>query len=195
MGRRKGQKRFGYRKLSPTYRNRLAKKGISQTAWEMGAQLSTARGHKLEGYVRQPKSLQDLTQKAVRTELTPKQIIEMEHQLRRPSWIPNRMRTENAAALAQLPDPKSWKHVYVTPSADGPWRLTVYRKRSKYPLIIEIPAGGGGEGEAPREIIDLLQDLKFQYNSESLERSRNRNQEDHEIFYAVTGTDEIAPNG
>jgi hypothetical protein len=189
MPRRKEQVRFGWKKLTPAYRKRLERKGITQRTWEDGADLRAARGKPAAGLKTGTKSQRTLTQKAVRADATPAELRALEGIITRPRWIPADLqpRTEVAAVLATLPDPKTWKHVYITPAPDGqPWTLTIYRKRSKYPLIVEIPGGGGAEGEAPREVIDVMERLVKDYKSPDKIST-------DEIFYSVMGTDVKAP--
>jgi hypothetical protein len=189
MGRRKGQVRFGYKKLSPAYRKRLASKGISQREWEMGSPLQAARGHAREGLPKISKSQQQQIDRAVRADLTPQELKQLDRVIIRPKWIPKNMeiRTEVIAALSGLPDPKTWKHAYLTPhEPPEPWTLTIYRKRSKIPIVIEIPGGGGGEGEAPREVIDILQRVNLDYSDKALPNSPDP-------FWTVMDTDRRAP--
>jgi hypothetical protein len=188
MGRRKGQVRFGYKKLSLEYRKRLERNGVSQKEWEDGADLRKARGHARDGLKPLSEKEKKAIEKAVRSDLTPQELKELEKTIKIPSWIPKGTRIEVAAALSQLPDPKTWRHAYFTPKDDGePWTLTVYKKRSKYPLIIEIPGGGGSEGEAPREAIEAVKATKIEYDSERKDLSPEN------IFWSVMDTDRPAP--
>lgn len=175
------KKRSGWSKLSPEYRKRLERSGVNRKTWESGADLRTARGHKEANGLKPVTNRQkELTQRAVNTDLTPRELKELERVITRPAWIPKDVRTEVAAALAQLPDPKTWKDVQITPRDDGKaWTMVVFRKRGKYPLVIEIPGGGGAVGEAPREVIDLLTDLK--------------DESGFDFFFDVTGTDTLTP--
>lgn len=188
MSRRKGQVRFGWQKLSPAYQKRLERNGITRRMWEDGADLRAARGHKNDGLVKVSKQQKELTQRGVRADLTPSELQQLEKLLVRPKWIGKEVRTEVAAALAQLPDPKTWKHTYITPREDGePWTMTVYKKRSKYPITIEIPGGGGAQGEAPREVLDKISRLKIDYETDAIGTP------DEEIFWTVMDTDRPAP--
>lgn len=188
MGRRKGQVRFGYKKLSPAYQKRLARQGITQRQWEDGADLRKARGHADDGLKKISASQRKAIDQAVRAQSTPEELAKLERSLIRPKWIPKDVRTEVAAALGQLPDPKTWRHAYLTPREDGqPWTLTVYRKRAKYPIVIEIPGGGGAEGEAPREVIDTLKSTKINYDNDRRDLSAEN------VFWSVMDTDRPAP--
>ena len=187
--RRKGQVRFGYKKLSPAYRKRLERNGITQRAWENGADLRKARGKAGEGKIKISKTRQAQIDRAVRAQATPSEIRELEAIITRPTWIPKGVpvRTEVAAALSQLPNPRTWKHTYITPAEDGkPWTMTIYRKRAKYPVVIEIPGGGGAEGEAPREVIDVLKAINIEYQAE-------KEIDFDSVFWSVMDTDMKAP--
>ena len=155
-------KRSGWSNLTPAYRKRLERSGVTRKVWESGADLRKARGHaKDSGTVPITNKQKELTFKAVNADLTPRQLKELERIITRPKWIGTEVRTEVAAALAQLPDPKTWKGVEIIPRNDGKaWTMRVLKKRSKYPIEIEIPGGGGAVGEAPREVIDLITDLR-----------------------------------
>ena len=173
--------RTGWSKLSPDYKKRLQRNGVNRKQWESGADLRKSRGHSKDtGTKPTTKRQKELTDKAVNADLTPRQLRELEKTITRPKWIGNEVRTEVAAALAQLPNPKTWKEVQITPRDDGKaWTLVVFRKRGKYPIVIDIPGGGGAQGEAPREVIDLLTDLKDEAG--------------FDFFFDVTGTDTITP--
>ena len=181
--------RKGWDQLSPAYRKRLEKSGINKKTYKAGADLRAARGKKNEGVQKTAKSQTALTRKAVRAQATPAEIRELERMITRPSWLPKGfpIRTEVAAVMATLPNPRTWKHTYLTPANNGqPWTLTIYRTRAKYPIVVEIPGGGGAEGEAPREVIDILKTLNIQYNAEE-----EINYED--VFWTVMDTDMKAP--
>jgi len=181
--------RKGWDQLSPAYRDRLKRSGITKKSYTAGVDLRAARGKKTEGLKVTAKTQKALTQKAVRAEATPQEIRQLESMIIRPNWLPKGLsvRTEVAAVMATLPNPKTWKHTYLTPAkGNAPWTLTIYRKRAKYPIVVEIPGGGGAEGEAPREVIDILKSLNIQYNAEE-----EINYED--IFWSVMDTDMKAP--
>lgn len=184
------RKRKGWSQLSSAYRERLKRGGITAKSYKAGADLRAARGKKSEGLKLTAKSQRELTQKAVRGQATPAEIRQLEKMIMRPKWIPKGLpvRTELAAVLVTLPNPNTWKHTYLIPAEDNrkPWLLTIYRKRAKYPLIVEVPGGGGAEGEAPRELIDVLRALNIEYNDEE-ELDLN------DVFWTVTGSDIPVP--
>jgi len=175
-------KRSGWSNLSPDYRKRLERSGVSRINWESGADLRKARGHATDtGLKTVTKRQEELTKRAVNTDLTPRELKELERTITRPKWIGNEPRTEVAAALAQLPDPKTWRNVEIVPRDDGKaWTMRVFRKRGKYPIEIEIPGGGGAVGEAPREVIDLVTDLSNKGKG-------------FDLFLQVMDTDRAAP--
>jgi hypothetical protein len=93
------------------------------------------------------------------------------------------MSVDAAAALSQLPNPKSWESVEFIPRGDGqPWTMVVHRKGNAYDREILIP-GGGGPGSGAKEILQLVTDLE----SKSLAQKR-RNID--ALFYDVLGSDE-----
>lgn len=160
----KGQVRFGWRKLSKSYRARLERQGISQRAWEDGADLRKARGKAPKPRPTAPSP--DLISRIVRTP-TEKDLAELRAMFVRPAWIPRDMSTDVAAALSLLPDPSRWKSVQFIPRPDGePWTMIVQLKGRAYPITIEIP-GGGGPGSGAREVIDFV-------NGENLKRDKKR---------------------
>ena len=152
MGRKKGQKRFGYRNLTPAYKKRLERNGISKNDWEMGIDLRQARGHK----PKPPATAApiELTQRVVRGEGTESDFRTLAG-ITRPAWIPKTASVDVAAALSQLPNPRSWDRIEFVPRGDGePWTMIVHPKRG-YPISIEIP-GGGGSGSGAREVLDIV---------------------------------------
>ena len=73
MPRRKGQVRFGWRNLSPAYRTRLERGGITQIRWEQGADIRRAAGKKTTSS-RFTKNQQVLVDRAVNSDLTPTEL-------------------------------------------------------------------------------------------------------------------------
>ena len=175
------KKRSGWSNLSPSYRKRLERSGVTRKSWESGADLRKARGHAAQSGLKQTTKKQAaLTKRGVETDLTPRELKELQKITTRPKWIHKEIRTEVAASLSVLPDPKTWESVELIPRTDGQaWTMQVFRKRGKYPLEIEIPGGGGAVGEAPREVIDLLTDLS--------------NKAGFDLFLEVMDTDRLAP--
>lgn len=160
MPRRKGQVRFGWRNLSPSYRDRLTRRGITQAQWELGADLRQARGHKDEIAKTRPRSAagKKLTERLVQGEATPADIaaIQQWRDTQRPAWIPAGIRADVAAALSQLPSPQRWTGVKMYPQGEGrPWTMEVTLKGNAYPVTVEIP-GGGEELSGAWQVLDLL---------------------------------------
>jgi len=168
----KGQVRFGYRKLSKTYRARLERQGITQRQWEDGADLRKARGKTPKPRAGAPSP--QLVSKVLQAP-TMKDLQALERAFVRPAWIPPDMSTDVAAALSLLPDPTRWKGVTFTPRPDGePWTMTVELKGRAYPVTIDIP-GGGGPGSGAQEAIDFVETVN---TKRSVQRQRGRAVED-----------------
>jgi len=184
MGRKKGQQRFGYRDLTPAYKKRLERSGISKNDWEMGADLRGARGHKPTP----PKTAApiELTQRVVRGEGTEADFRGLA-EFTRPGWIPKEASVDVAAALSQLPNPRSWDRVEFTPRADGePWTMTVTPKRG-YPITIEIP-GGGGTGSGAREVLDIVAVIEDQKERKGEPMATRAMTAAEAVFYDVLGS-------
>lgn len=179
MPKRKGQVRFGYRKLSKTYRARLERNGVDQAAWEMGADLKVARGHRYTTPL--GSQLERTRQKVVRGDAMPDDIAALER-VPRPSWLPpGNYLPEVIATMGQLPPPSNWKSITFDARSDGePWTMTVERKRGR-PVTLEIP-GGGGEGSGAREILEIVKEVAQQiqpsYTDDDIE----------EVFRTVRGS-------
>ena len=156
MGKRRGQKRVGYRNLSKPYKARLVRAGISQRQWEDGADLRTARGHKPTP----PKYVAPapLISNALEGELSGADLAELRQWQgsQRPAWIPDSIRVDVAATLSQLPPPTQWSEVVLYPRPGGDtWTMHVEFKGARYPIDIEIP-GGGVELSGAWQVLDLL---------------------------------------
>mgnify|MGYP006267141199 CR=1 FL=1 len=179
MGRRRGQVRVGYRKLSKTYRARLERNGITQRAWEDGADLRVARGKTPKAPKAAPAP--DVIAKVI-SEPEISDLRKLEATFVRPAWIPSWMSIDVAAALSQLPPTNRWKAVHFIPAPDGqPWTMTVELKGRAYPITIEIP-GGGGPGSGAREVLDFVnQDVQ-----ELRDRQRARGRDVEDVFTDVS---------
>lgn len=189
----KGQVRFGWRKLSRPYRTRLERQGITQRAWEDGADLRKARGKK-------PKPPPGAAPAELAKELAnapTEAALAAAAAFIRPAWIPEWVTNDVAAILSQLPDPAKWADAYFTPGADGgPWKLTVQLKRG-YPVSVEIP-GGGGPGSGAKEVLDLIADINSGAAGGNGGKAAEKYYADYyrekqvaEIFYDVGETDPI----
>ena len=178
--------------LTPAYRKRLERSGLNKRTYEAGGDLRKARGHAPRGIQTLDDEQNQLLTKAIRAEATPKEIKRLESMLLRPPWLPKgvKVRPEVYGALGRLPNPKTWKHVYLVPADSGPWTLTVYTKRGRYPNTVEIPGGGGAVGEAPREVIDVLALLGEKFNLNYKENPRPNSEKE---FWSVMGTDQKTP--
>lgn len=194
MPRHKGQVRFGWRKLSQPYRTRLERQGITQRAWEDGADLRKARGKK-------PKPPPGAIPVELAEELATapsEAALAAAARFTRPPWIPEWVTNDVAAILSQLPDPSKWVDVIFSPQPDGaPWQMTVELKRG-YPITIDIP-GGGGPGSGAKEILDLVADINSGAAGGGGGRAAEVYYDDYyrakkvaEIFYEVSESDMVA---
>ena len=155
MSRHKGQVRFGYAALTPTYKTRLARRGITQRAWEDGADLRAARGHKPR-HVPKTAIDQAVTSRLLEGDAVPSDFAVVKNATL-PRWIPKELRADVKAALSQLPNPKKWQSVVLCPRPGGDvWKMTVTLNNQYHDEIeIEIP-GGGEHLSGAWEILDLL---------------------------------------
>ena len=178
--------------LTPSYKKRLERSGLTKSKYESGADLRAARGHALRGSQTLDKEQKALLDRAIRADATPQEINRLEKVLLRPSWLPNsvKVRPEVLGALSKLPNPKNWKHVYIVPAESGPWTMTVYTKRGLYPNTIEIPGGGGAQGEAPREVIDAIKEISEVLEIEYQDKAKPSSSDE---FWNVMETDAKTP--
>jgi hypothetical protein len=159
---RRGQVRFGWRKLSKPYRARLERQGISQTYWENGGDLRRARGH-TKDLLSANKS--PLDQRVIDRLVLPPSLgggakpedFAAVRKVTFAWWIPTNMRADVKAALSQLQPPNKWKSVVLCPRSDhDAWRMTVtYNNRYEDTVEIDIP-GGGEELSGAKQVLDLL---------------------------------------
>jgi len=156
VGKRRGQSRVGYRKLTPTYKARLARNGISQRAWEDGADLRKARGHTKDIARVESPLPDDVITDLIHGRGEPGDFAEVSN-TKLPSWIPTDIRADVAAALSQLPPPYKWEGVVLYPKAGGnTWGMKVTLNNTYHDeLEIEIP-GGGEELSGAHVILQLL---------------------------------------
>lgn len=180
MPRRKGQVRFGYRKLSTAYRTRLERQGITQEQWELGADLRTARG-------KAPKPPTTVEPRLVRALLegpTPAEQLEARAAFVRPSWIPADASLDVAVALSQFPNPNRWKEVEFQARSGGePWTMIVTPKGNGYPIAYEIP-GGGGPGSGAREVLDIVTEIR----NKQIDRNAAQRRAINEIWDSTVGS-------
>ena len=178
--------------LTPAYRKRLERSGLSKAKYESGADLRAARGHAPRGSQSLDRDQMSLLNRAIRAEATPQEINRLEKILLRPKWLPSdvKVRPEVLGALNKLPDAKNWKHVYIVPAEKGVWTMTVYTKRGLYPTTIEIPGGGGAEGEAPREVIDAVKAISEKLEIDYKDHAKPNSSDE---FWSVMDTDAKTP--
>jgi len=174
-----------WRDLTPAYRRRLQRQGFDAKS-HREANLIRARGHVetlppgsinpsyIDTYLREPppyEALKNLAKKFTR-----------------PSWVPDYVAVDAAAALSQLPNPKSWESVELIPRPDDEaWTMIVHRKGNAYDRETLIP-GGGGPGSGAKDVLQLLTEL--QVNMTPGQRRRRRVEEEEAIFFEVLGTDD-----
>lgn len=177
--------RKAWTSLSPAYRARLERAGVTAST-HASADKTRARGHPSPlptGSV-QP----ELINRVVSGEGTVEELNTLASRFTRPSWIPERYSVDVAAALSQLPNPRTWSSVEFVPAADDqPWTMIVHRKGNAYDRTILIP-GGGGDGSGAREVLELVTDLSRE--SEAQRNARRRRREIEALFFEVLGTDE-----
>ncbi len=155
-----------WNRLTPTYRARLERAGVSRDRYLAGDSLQAARGH-----TPQPKGAAPLeaTVREARGEGGPSDLEALERwagSRLRPGWIPRDMSPPTAAALSQIDLPPSkWSSVRFTPRGDDqPWAMVVTPKgvphhpdgSSPYDRVIEIPGGGAKSTWGAREVLDWL---------------------------------------
>ncbi len=169
--------------LSPAYRARLERSGITRAS-HAKANLTEARGHpspRPAGAA--PK---ELVERLVRGEGTPEDFKTLVKKFTRPSWVPAWAANDVAAALSQLPNPRTWESVEFIPRDDGqPWTMIVHRKGNAYDREILIP-GGGGPGSGAKEVLQIVTDLKDQQRA----RAEKKRRAVEALFFEVVGTDE-----
>lgn len=164
-------RRVGWSKLKAGYRKRLEGAGITRAQWEAGADLRRARSHMPE-VKGAPK---ELTERVLRGEGTQADLRDLQSWARsalRPSWIPDSMSADTAAALSLIDlAPGQWAAVHFTPAPDGePWEMRITPKgaplradgTSAYDRVVLIPGGGGAGTPGAREVLDWLWETDIQ---------------------------------
>jgi hypothetical protein len=137
-----------WKQLTPAYRKRLQRAGITAADRRRGVDLRETRGHTPRSQAPRP-----LITGSIAGTLT-----EVQRAARRlwretlsPDWLPSRqnMSDGTAAALSQLRHPRTWRRVDFTPAPPGqPWRMRVTYTRGYQE--IELPP------DLYREVLDLL---------------------------------------
>jgi hypothetical protein len=175
--------RKAWSELTPAYRARLERQGITSKN-HASANKIRARGHQPSRPV--GAAPEELVNKVVRGEALPRDLKTLAKKFTRPSWVPTWATVDVAAALSQLPDPKTWESVEFVPRSDGDaWTMIVHRKGNTYDREILIP-GGGGPGSGAKEVLQIVTELEYKQETE-IERRRRRAEA---IFFEVVGTDE-----
>jgi hypothetical protein len=127
-----------WKDLSPAYRRRLQRAGITATSRRSGADQRIARGHRPRPRAGQAPAPLLAPEPSTAT----REARRVWRQTLAPDWLPNRERMADsvAAALSGLRNPRTWRKVDLTPAPAGqPWSMTVTYV-SGYPQTIEIPA-------------------------------------------------------
>jgi hypothetical protein len=180
------QVRFGWDDRTEAYRRRLERQGITRSMWEQGADLRAARGHKPAPLLAPGKAKAlDRVIKAGSTDIN-KDYKTLQRGFRWPKWIPKDnpitgpTSIDVAVALSQLPAPSKWKSVDMVPRPDGQfWTMTVQLKGNAYPVVIDIP-GGGGAGSGAKQVLEIVTNIGKM-------PSKKRN-EAEEVFLEVMGS-------
>lgn len=175
--------RKAWKDLTPAYRARLERSGVTAKS-HASENLIRARGHQPSRPVGAINEA--LINRVVRGDATIEEIKELPKKFTRPSWVPASASPDVAAALSQLPNPKSWESVEFIPRDDGDaWTMVVHRKGNAYDREILIP-GGGGPGSGAKEVLQIVADLERAQETE-IEKKRRRVEA---LFFEVIGTDE-----
>lgn len=137
-----------WKELSPSYRRRLERAGVTAKDRRAGADLRRARGHTPPPRPGEaPKDLRGRTP-------TPAEAIARRawRETTSPAWLPDRERMGDAtaAALSQLKSPREWTSVSFKAAPEGQsWTMTVNYRRG-YPDVITLPPG------SHTEVLELL---------------------------------------
>ena len=181
--------------LSAAYRKRLERQGITARSHRT-ADLSRARGHvstRPVGAIDKATIERVLTGEGTVGEVVGTDLLD---RFNWPDWVPHVVRNQGdgfdyavevpvAAALSQLPDPRTWDHVAFSPRVgDEPWEMVVYVKRRTTPRRILIP-GGGEPGSGAKQVLDIVSALT---DDENKRRERRRASL---LFFDVYGTDQV----
>ena len=182
------QVRFGWDERTEAYRRRLERQGITRGMWEQGADLRAARGHKPAPLLTpgKKKALDRVIGKnGLSTDIN-KDFRLLLRGFRWPKWIPKDnpetgpTTIDVAVALSQLPDPSKWKSVDFVPRPDGQfWIMTVILKGNSYPIVIDIP-GGGGPNTGAKQVLEIVSNI-------GKKTSKKRTAAD-EVFLEVMGS-------
>ncbi len=189
--------RKAWKDLSPDYRARLQRQGITAKT-HARSDLNMARGHrstKVVGAINEGTLHRILIQRQGTVgEVTGTDLLA---RFTWPSWVPHYVDNQQdgftyavepvvAAALSRLPDPRTWKGVEFLPAGeDEPWTMVVEIKGRKKKKETLIP-GGGGAGSGAKQVLDILTSLEGQENKR---RVRSRAEQ---LFFTVRETEEVA---
>jgi len=157
--------RTGWDDRTEAYRRRLERQGISRSAWEQGADLRAARGHKPPPKLQPGKEAAlERVIKAGSTDIN-KDYRALQRGFRWPAWIPKDNPETGptdiavAVALSKLPNPSKWQSVDFVPRPDGQfWTMTVQLKGNAYPVVIDIP-GGGGPNTGAKQVLEIVTNI------------------------------------
>jgi len=188
-------RRKAWRDLTPAYRRRLERQGITARS-HRSADLTVPRGHvstRVVGAIDRGTLERILAQReGTLGEVTGRDLLA---RFTWPSWVPHTVENQQdgftysvdpvvAAALSRLPDPHTWRDVAFTPRGeDEPWTMVVDVKGRKRPVETIIP-GGGGPGSGAKVVLDILTSLEEKENERRVKRRIES------LFFTVRGTDE-----
>lgn len=188
-------RRKKWSELSAAYKKRLERQGITARTHQR-ADLNRARGHystRAVGAIDQATINRVLSGEGTVGEVVGEDLLT---RFTWPDWVPHVVRNQGdgfdyavevptAAALSQLPDPRTWDHVAFSPRVgDDPWEMVVWIKRRKTPRRILIP-GGGEPGSGAKQVLDIVTSLT---DEENARRERRRASM---LFFDVYGTDQV----
>jgi hypothetical protein len=185
--------------LTPAYRNRLKRNGVTAKSREAAARRGTydvnrARGHvstKPVGAISKTTIDRVLGGEGTVGEVTGTDLLT---QFTWPAWVPREVHNQGngvtyitepavGAALSQLPDPHTWGRITFVPQLEGPWEMVVEIKGRKKAKRIMIP-GGGESGSGAKQVLDIVTLNESRENKKRLQRKLDA------MFFEVTGTDE-----
>jgi len=189
--------RKSWRQLSPAYRARLERRGITAATHASASKVEARGYHPSRGAVNRK-----LYNRIINNEGTVAERRTLETQFVWPDWVPRTVSRQRgsrgrryqfktqpdvAAAFSLLPNPKSWKDAEFIPRGDGqPWTMIVHLKNGNTKTI-DIP-GGGGPGSGAKEVLEIVTELQEKkVNMPKYKRATSG----EEVFFEVMGTDEV----
>jgi hypothetical protein len=190
--------RKSWSQLTPAYRARLERKGITAATHASASKVQARGYHPRKGAVNRR-----LYNRIVNNEGTVAERRTLAEQFIWPDWVPRTLTRQRgsrgrryqfktspdvAAGLSLLPNPKYWRDVEFVPRPNGePWTMIVHLKNGNRREIL-IP-GGGGPGSGAKETLEIVTQLREE-RVNIPKRERRRYQYEDVDFFAVVGSDE-----